>query len=586
MRYVLILLLLPMYLNAESSYRASISSISSLKSLIPTNTESLRLVKPKHSFFAYIKGVGRVRITLDEKRFREVTPIYTDNVGNVIKDDSLVTLIRGKASNKAFRTKVAGSVFYVRETPFLFVSLNVINKRTGKKYLAKLQINLNRKNKKARVYRSRRIKKDSFKDDYVIPRGVDITRKASLSVNRTAGYRELELNLDADKYWYQIFGSSSHSYISSIINEAETIYENELGVTFTVKRQNVFIDKRFGDPELITTRVDYVYYTTGDDACQYFVDIPGCYASIYNPRGPQSYASTVDAHHLFTGRDNYDLPIIGRASISSICLDPEDAVAVTQFTSLTHTGVTFMHEVAHQLGAIHDGTTSSNIVDGIFTCPAQSPANIMNSYETSDQISTFSACSINTITNFVSNYGSCMASVSEDQADATPNSIPDRTPDENPQAISPLREISLKARLNRRGRLIINANINVEEKFCDYSLLFASSERNLDRIPVPEDPGIISKIRDLIAFRRFDFSKAENQVYSAILKRKAKGKRKRNFLYLKAEMICNQNGFSQVSGNHGVSNIVRFNPSKIRATRGIKKNRWIKKVAKKLRKVS
>lgn len=524
---------------------ATISSITD-NSVIPE--ESKKLKNPKLVFNAYIPGTGRVRIKLNKVKKNEVVATFTDSLENTVIDRTPLKLMRGNVDMKSKQSKAAASVFYIGKDPHLFISFLGINPKTGRSQLNKLKINLT--NQKVRLFRVRRMKKHSHEMDSIIAPFVTKTIK-NLNKRVLTTLKEIDLNIDADFHWYSIFGTNSNAVLSSYLNEAEVIYENDLKLTFNIVRQNVYTSTSFGTSDAIDRLCNYQYFVTGES---FLSGDSRC--NITSLQGPQSFFGTADAYHLFTGEDLAG-STIGIAFLGTICTSEGDAVGLSQLTSSAVTPVTFAHELGHKLSAIHDNSSGWNGYTEA-SCPETSTPNIMGAVVSSSPPESFSDCSVNLIRSFVNNFGSCLNTVSKniDNSDTSP--VPDPTPDPS----SPDYDyMTAKAIVKKRGGFIVKVNLPEnallsEVSSCTLKVLFSKKVGNLD------DTRIYSET----AFTDMEMIFKGKVKYQLL----PKGNGKYPTGYVRADLICNGELASQ-------SNVASFSAAKVQVGSAIKVNKWLKK---------
>lgn len=160
-------------------------------------------------------------------------------------------------------------------------------------------------------------------------------------------YRIITLSTDADKEWYARYGDESNAEIAAIINAAEAVYQEQLGIRFAIVRQHVYAD------------VSPYVSTDASLLLTSFRKNPE------NPANlgmlPQSFDQDVDAKYLFTGKD-LDGSTVGLSYVGAMCWSPKDAYGLVQDASREINVPAFLHEMGHTLGAQHDQSDSNGIM--------------------------------------------------------------------------------------------------------------------------------------------------------------------------------------------------------------------------------
>lgn len=172
------------------------------------------------------------------------------------------------------------------------------------------------------------------------------------------------LHTYADQEFYAKYGSTTNDTILSIVNAAEAIYGEQLGVRFKIVGQTIFsISNNLYDPGQILSNFR---------------------------NDPTTQNNQVDLKHLFTGKDMTGATI-GIAYIGTLCYSPDYSYGVTQdYYSLD--SLIFAHEVGHNFGASHSSTFNTIMY------PSISP------YATQ-----FSQDSLNLINSHLNSFGSCLS---------------------------------------------------------------------------------------------------------------------------------------------------------------------------------
>jgi hypothetical protein len=187
--------------------------------------------------------------------------------------------------------------------------------------------------------------------------------------------RVVKIATDADYEWVTKTGGAAqaNSEILSMLNLAEGAFERQLGITFSVTFQHAWTTpdpypNRNGAPFFHNFRT---YWKTN------FKDVPR------------------DVTHLFSGKLPHE-GVFGAADPGSICRFPETSYSFTVKRDFAITWKTFAHELAHNLGADHVprvGDCDFSLMNGILYPAVEGR---------------FCQTSLNEMTNFINNYGSCL----------------------------------------------------------------------------------------------------------------------------------------------------------------------------------
>ena len=185
---------------------------------------------------------------------------------------------------------------------------------------------------------------------------------SNIEPQNLVSYKVLTIEAFSDLEWNNLYGNLSEHEIASVINTAEAIYEQQLGIRFKIVSIST-----------LTTR------PTSDNAGDILTSFRTSGVTVAN----------ANTHHLFTGKDMQG-STIGIAYVSAICWAPEYAFGVSQSYGVL-TSVVFAHEIGHNLGAGHDSSS----------------AGIMNPM-IGPNATNFSLKSISDITNHLAHFGSCI----------------------------------------------------------------------------------------------------------------------------------------------------------------------------------
>ena len=216
---------------------------------------------------------------------------------------------------------------------------------------------------------------------------------SSTPVSAKAGaVKIIDIATEADYQFFQRFGSSSNAQVASIINAAQVIYENQLGLRFNIVRQRV------------RTTSSQPYTSTDSEAL-----LNQLTSAVSSGGGLQGE----DVVHLFSGK-NLDDNVLGIAWLGVLCTTPSLSTGLTQHVSSSLDYIIFAHEVGHNLGAEHDTSL---------------PRSLMYPSASTDQ-TTVSARTKSDIQSYFNSGGSSCFAV---DADTNPTPTPTPTPTTEPR---------------------------------------------------------------------------------------------------------------------------------------------------------
>jgi hypothetical protein len=325
-----------------------------------------------------------------EKTIHKDWPSYFSSDEGMIEDSKQVTLLRGEASfgGRFENVPAAGSLYQDNGTLYAFIHFPK-PESAGELEYYEVTVPIKKIGSKARrsfiskeTATIRKVSQEEL-EGKTCAASVSETHSdadevttnpstANLGDTSEVAAKVIELATDADKEFFDRYGSNSNAQIATIVNAADTIYQRDLNLDFEIKTQNV------------QTSSSQPYTATNAST------LLGQFRTNTNST---SYLGTADAYHLFTGKD-MDGSTVGIAYVGVLCSYPTYSYGITQQLSSALDYIIFAHEVGHNLNAPHDDNM---------------PYTIMSSYVGSSQNS-FSASSSSTISSYVSANGSCLAS--------------------------------------------------------------------------------------------------------------------------------------------------------------------------------
>ncbi len=260
------------------------------------------------------------------------------------------------------------------------MKLNFFGRRTGRAYL--LTVSMNRKS--APFIGKLSFVSKNFSSECATLDAHNVSESESKEPVVQAVSRELTLSVDADFHFFKKYKTKgvsskkavkkSKNSIRSIINQVNSIYSQQLGISITINSLDVdSLNKRTIKSNNSNNVLEaFRYYTS-----------------------KSKLAVRSDIYHLFTN-NSLSGSVVGLAYVGSTCRTSlgNYAFGLSKLTNPAVQSLVTAHELAHNLGATHiDGTSS-----------------IMSPYLTPGK-NQFISASISQIFGFIQQYGACLASV-------------------------------------------------------------------------------------------------------------------------------------------------------------------------------
>lgn len=345
--------------------------------------KTFRSLKPVYLSFTSRGGVQAL-VTLHRARARTWTAAIQTATGAVQSDGNDVVLLRGTVRLKGMRYPLAGAVFRDNDNRERLHLYFVQPRKRGSPRFMEVLMSVQDTRARARI---RRVPSSALADrDCGASAGLFQGSRNPLNTSspRTAAastLKVIELATRYDPLFSAHYGSAANSQIASIVNTANTVYENDLSLSFDLEDTRAHTENASSNAlAALTTWRNFDKYTF--------------------PTSPS------DVYILFTGQD-FELPdpnIIGIAYVGTVCQSQEASAGIIQDLNSTLNWLIFAHEVGHTLGGNH---TESGIM-GASLNPSQN---------------SFSATSQAEIGTYVETEGSCLSTGSSSPtATPTPNS--------------------------------------------------------------------------------------------------------------------------------------------------------------------
>jgi len=234
-------------------------------------------------------------------------------------------LYRGRLTNVRGAKRVAASV--IGNTLFI----NFTGKQNRRYYEFRVRLSGARSLKVAHVPGFFRLPCGARIDSLSL--GGDTVPALSQSVpNQQFVQRVLEISTDADREFYLYYRAFSGAVIQALLNNVETIYLSQLGISFDLIGQHQF-SQPGGQPYDSTDPTDLLYQFRS--------------YTLKHAHLPPS-----DVYHLFTGK-KLNGSVIGLAFVGSVCASRAYAYGITQKVNPAIQALVAAHEIGHSLGANH-----------------------------------------------------------------------------------------------------------------------------------------------------------------------------------------------------------------------------------------
>ena len=362
------------------------------------SSDSIPLIK----LSANLKGAGRVKVILDRKRTDYAARRGFIHAGSFSPDERKISLFKGVIQTKLGLFPSSASIYKDSEGHDILritASAKRSARQTDKTYSLEIDLQDLNSKKTAKVKKAFLKKKLACLSEQnggsnEIQAGAQVQRR-SFETAAAVNYKVLEISAYADQEWAARYGANSNLAMASFINDAETLYEDQLGVTFDVKSTVSFSANNSGILSLLPTELLYGF---------------GNYVT-------DNYLGAVsDVHHLFSGKDLEGFTV-GIAWQGTVCLNQTFyRTGLSQFVG-PYTHLVFAHELGHNFGALHDTATLPPSI----MFPSIDPA-----------YNKFSNSSLSRMNSYISSSGGCLSNASAPptpQATATPVPVaPTATP--------------------------------------------------------------------------------------------------------------------------------------------------------------
>jgi len=333
---------------------------------------------------------GLISVTFTGAQSRTWDATFSDEISEA-DDTSAVILLQGWADVESDVVPAAGSIYRAAGVTALHVTLIL----PGQQFPSEARIVLDgaaQGSGEIAASPASLVAGKTCGDEAIAQIPIISSAPALYAEALVSGMRTIDLATDADYEYYSKHGSASNSYIASIVNAANVIYQRDLGLQFNIVNQRVRTSS--AQPFTSTSPQSLLDQLT----------------SSYNSSGG---IGSADLMHLFTGKD-LDGSSAGLAWISVICASKSYSYGLSQYVSSSIDPLLFAHEVGHNLGAKHAS-------DASIMSPSIAAAHNF-----------FSSTSKSQVQNFLSLSSGCLSVTGSPAPTPTPTPIPTVNPTVTP----------------------------------------------------------------------------------------------------------------------------------------------------------
>jgi len=537
--YIFILILFcTTTLRAESNierrtrFNVEVKGLSNIQDLAPEEINNT-ITKNPLNLSTFIAGVGRINIVLNQERDYGEVPVYI-NHQTQIKNKNTIRLLRGTLYQKSSTQPIAASIYSTSKQKYqLNINFYANNNRGGKNNYYNLRIKFakNSSHSPKQHKLQAKVSKLSYHSAFLKScnpyKGLSFrhqnskritalneTNSTNLNIEAKTG-KLLTLGIHADNDFYMTFADNSTTKIMDYINQAEVIYEDQLGLTFSIKFIKFTADSSLNSKDSQTLLENFKAYVSH-----------------------VQYSSQAALNHLFSGKTLY-ANVLGITYLDVICSSPADSVSLSCAPNDLIAPMVFAHELGHTFGAEH---TESGIMMAALS--VQTPP------------TTFSEESVNVISQHIKEKGSCLSPTLIPTRSPTPQPIITPTPTITPSPTQyPDLKINTTVKLNKTGEFKLNLELNDQYPYCSLAVFCNNKEDKLTTSPYKFS--FLTKNNKLSLQTRLPFTLTSNL--------------KKTKIYFQALITCQNN-------QTALSNMVRIIPSKVQAKNKIKTTKkWLKK---------
>jgi hypothetical protein len=268
-----------------------------------------------------------------------------------------------------------------------------------------------------------------------------IAKRLSASTSkppRTAplSYLSFDISTEADFEYFSAHGSRANAKIQAILNQVQTIYKDQLGLTFSLVKQVVMTSRgtRYTSFNIEALLENFRGYTES-----------------------RKHLGSADLYHLFTGKNTFFIPegstdeeyaVIGLAYVGVVCAFADYSYGLSEDFNVALNHITVAHEIGHNFSAQHDaaGTIMGTVLN-LSSPPTQ-----------------FSNFSKSQIGSHVSANSSCLTN-----SDGSPTPPGGNTPGGGSD------QVQFNVSLSTKGSLNVSVTLASVDSTCNVKLLAASN---------------------------------------------------------------------------------------------------------------
>jgi len=231
------------------SFSGNISEL--VEGSVDGSTKTFRSLTKPVRLTVGVPGLGRVKVVLTQKRFSNAEKVIVDGQ-KAIKDDETVVLLQGRIYTDEGEEPVAGAVFNVNGTPVLEISFIGRTKRRSEGTFIRIAVPLVGNPTTGKIYRVRKYalqgktcgvkghhaQGEAGRPETELAKSFPAKKgKGKKQIGKESAPITIRIVTVADQEWFKRYKKKSNVRMAAIVNEVDTLYRSQLGLSLQVASQ-------------------------------------------------------------------------------------------------------------------------------------------------------------------------------------------------------------------------------------------------------------------------------------------------------------------------------------------------------------